>query len=87
MNPAEVTLESRENWHPKGVSFFCPVSRQASLQEEVGVKKLRAAQQRLFFLDLDYGAQRKTRGEVKGNSARTALIPKQPPAFTFWAFS
>jgi hypothetical protein len=47
--------------------FLYPVSRQASLQEEVGVKKLRAAQQRLFFLDLDYGAQRKTRDAVEGN--------------------
>jgi hypothetical protein len=57
------------------------------LQEEVGVKKLRAAKQRLFFLDLDYGAQRKTRDAVEGNPVRNDLISKQPPAFALWTFS
>ncbi len=53
--------------------FLCPVSRQASLQEELGIKKLRAAQQRLFFLDLDYGAQRKTRDTDEGNPQQGQL--------------
>lgn len=57
------------------------------MQEEVGVKKLRAAQQRLFFLDLDYGAQRKTRDAVEVNPIRNDLISKQPPAFALWTFS
>jgi len=57
--------------------FLCAVSRQASLQEEVGVKKLRAAHQRLFFLDLDYGAQRKTRDAVEGNPDLLVNIPQQ----------
>jgi len=31
-----------------------------------GIKKI-VAKQRMFFLDLDYGAQRKTRDVVEGN--------------------
>ena len=53
----------------------------------MGVKKLRAAKQRMFFLDIDYGAKRKTRDAVEGNPVRNDLISKQPPAFALWTFS
>ncbi len=43
----------------------------------MGVKKLRAAQQRLFFLDLDYGARRKTRDAVEGNPVLLVNIRQQ----------
>ena len=43
----------------------------------MGIKKLRAAQQRLFFLDLDYGARRKTRDAVEGNPDLLVNIRQQ----------
>ena len=52
-----------------------------------GIKKDVVTKERMFFLDLDYGAQRKTRDAVEGNHVRNDLISKQPPAFALWTFS
>ena len=52
-----------------------------------GIKKDVITKERMFFLDLDYGAQRKTRDAVEGNPVRNDLISKQPPAFALWTFS
>ncbi len=46
--------------------FYACFRRKLACARIKGIKK-GAAQQRLFFLDLDYGAQRKTRDAVEGN--------------------
>jgi hypothetical protein len=56
--------------------FLCLFPSQACLCKDKGHKK-GAAQQRLFFLDLDYGAQRKTRDEVEGNPHLLINNPQQ----------
>jgi len=50
---------------PKGASFFMSSCVASSLVKVTGIKKLGAAQQQ-HFLDLDYGAQRKTRSASFG---------------------
>ena len=49
----------------------------AILYKKKGIKKDVVTKQRLFFLDLDYGAQRKTQDAVEGNPDLLVNIPQQ----------
>jgi hypothetical protein len=61
--------------------FYACFRRKLACARIKGIKK-GAAKQRLFFLDLDYGAQRKTRDEVEGNPqyiiSRTIIVQTTP---------
>ena len=56
--------------------FYACFRRKLACARIKGIKK-GAAQQRLFFLDLDYGAQRKTRDPIEGNPHLLINNPQQ----------